>query len=109
MIIVKESFKSKTILNESTPVSLDDVVGLGGFKGYTISGPKIYVQNLFLPSGGSLVQGPAALSRQFDISLISKGEVIVSFPIRNIKSIGMKRLNVLFVLQDGTTIELLRP
>jgi hypothetical protein len=108
MIILKEDSKKQAPLQEGlSPVSLEDVIGLGGFNGYTIHGPKLYVENFFITGATSLVQGPGSSSPQ-DVSLIANKRAIVSFPIKEIKSIGMRRLNVAFYLSDRTVIEFIR-
>ena len=106
MVIVKENTSVKSSLKES--FSLEDIVGLGGFDGYTIRGPNIYVENYKgILGGSSIVQGPGSVTPQ-DISLIHKKRAIVSIPIKDIHSIGMRNLNVILYLKDKTVIEFIR-
>jgi hypothetical protein len=108
MVIVKENAKSKSSLKEG--FSLEDVIGLGGFKGYTIGRQHyLYVDNSndSKMNGGTLVQGPGSISSQ-DVNLVYQRQAVVSFPIKNIKSIRMRGLNVLFYLNDGMEIEFIR-
>ena len=109
MIITKEnSKKQKPSMQEA--ISLEDVIGLDGFNGYMIHGPKFYIDNYHsrgTPSRGKLVLGPGSVSPQ-DISLVSNGTTILSFASKDIKGIGVKKLNVMFFLRDGTSIEFFR-
>ena len=107
MIILKEASKQQNSLQEATPVSLNDVIGLGGFSKYVITGSKLYIGNFHLGGTGKLVQGPGSVS-PLDISLVVNKTVVVSIPYKDVKTIGMRRVNVLFQLNDGTTIEFMR-
>jgi hypothetical protein len=108
MIILKEDSKKQAPLQEGlSPVTLEDVIGLGGFNGYTIHGPKLYVEDFNVLGGSRLVQGPGSISPQ-DVSLVVKNRAVVSFPIKEIQSIGMRRLNVAFYLIGGTIAEFIR-
>ena len=96
MIILREASKKRIPLQEAaaTAVGLEDVIGTSGFTAYAITGPK-------------LVQGPGSVSK-LDLSLVSRNQTQVSFPVNSIKSIGIRSLNVLFWLKDGTVVEFLR-
>jgi len=104
MVIISES---KSSLKES--MTLEDVIGLSGFDGYRIQGHNIFIDNErgLRYSGLKLIRGKGSVSFE-DISLLWGKEVVLSFPVKNIKSFGVKGLNVLFVLKDGTSIELFR-
>jgi len=108
MVIVKENAKGKSSLKES--LSLEDVIGLSGFKGYSISG-KLFAtaHDALVAWRGSLTlaMGPGVSTQ--DVRLLQNNRVgIVSFPAINIKSISMKQLDVIFLLKDGTTVEFFR-
>lgn len=107
MVIFQEN---KNNLQEATPASLDDVIGLAGFNGYRIQRNNLYVDNTHryaIVGMATLVKGQGSISSQ-DVSLVCNREAIVSFPIKDIKAVGVKRLNVLFFMKDGSTIEFFR-
>ena len=101
------TLKKKSSMHEA--LSLEDVVGLAGFDGYLIQGPCLYIDNVkgLRYSGLKIVRGAGSVSSD-DISLVWGKEVVLSFPVKSIKSIGTKSLNILFVLNDGTAIEFFR-
>jgi hypothetical protein len=88
-------------------VTLEDVIGLSGFNGYAITGPRLYSENLNGFEKGTLVKGPGSVSPQ-DVSLVVNIRAVIAFPIKDIKSIKVQRLTVFFSLNDGTIIEFVR-
>jgi hypothetical protein len=105
MVIVTE--KKTSSLREDTQVSLDDVIGLSGFSGYNILG-NIYAESLYVTGAGSLVQGPGMMTPQ-DVSLVIKKRAIVSFPIKDIRSIALStKGNVRFYTKNGIVIEFMK-
>ena len=56
MIILKETPKKEaSLFARDTSISLEDVIGLSGFKGYILNGRRLYAENLFIAGKGSLV------------------------------------------------------
>ena len=104
-IKIIEGSENKFALKENA--TLEDVVGLGGFKGYTICGSQLYVENFRVSGVTSIAQGAGSISSQ-DVSLICDRRAIISFPIKDIRSIRIRGLNVMFFLKSGLTIEFIR-
>jgi hypothetical protein len=106
VIVQRENTSDKSSLKEN--FSLEDVIGLSGFTGYSVlTGSKVFASahDAFLAWRGSLTLDIGKGVSAEDVRLmLSKRLNVVSFPVANIKSIGMRQLEVIFTLKDGSTI-----
>ena len=113
MVLIEEA-KSKTSIKEVTMVGIDDVMGLGGFTGFTIfdknDGTWASNLNIVRSEGGygTLIRGSAV--GQDDIYLVAgnRKSRILGLPVAEIRAIGVDQKRVIFYHKKGVEITLER-
>jgi len=100
MILVREAYTPLGKLVES--LTLDDIVGLCGFKGFTIKG-DISVNVKFPTTNSTIVRNST------DLALYNNKEIVIIFPIKFIKQVNTINIKtVQIILVDSTVIQFIR-